>query len=221
MVASTCDWFGIKTGLYKQIISHRLIVRTLGTLVLFLWFGLSVTLTLSDRAIIDSRVCQGSTFRDWLRDFFGFIWNSVIEPAAQATFGFILIFSPILPILFRDMLQARKEGWSPPRPQSRAPKWLCLLWIVVRSEWYVPTVVNSRLYQNLILARRALGNHRWYIYLVFVYLDASWAYNVIGSAISASEGYMLSHGQVRPPLSPVDSRIPNEHPSFRYCPCLP
>jgi hypothetical protein len=53
-VVSICDLFGFKIDLYKRVKSHRPTTRILGALVLFLWLGLSMTLTLSDRAFVIS-----------------------------------------------------------------------------------------------------------------------------------------------------------------------
>jgi hypothetical protein len=55
-VASVCDPFGFKTDLYKRIKSYRRTTRILGALVLFLWLGLSMTLTLSDRRLRIARI---------------------------------------------------------------------------------------------------------------------------------------------------------------------
>jgi hypothetical protein len=63
-VASICDLFGFKTDLYKRIKSHRRTTRILGALVLFLWLGLSTSLTLSDQAFVNSEDCRGSNFKD-------------------------------------------------------------------------------------------------------------------------------------------------------------
>jgi hypothetical protein len=67
-VVSVCDLFGFKTDPYKRATSHRRTTRILGALVLFLWLGLSMTLTLSDRAFVISEDCRGSSFKDRVRD---------------------------------------------------------------------------------------------------------------------------------------------------------
>ena len=63
--ASCCDLLGIKTGLYKRIKSHRPVTRVLGAQIPLLSFVLSMIITLSDRALIDSQACKGSTFVTW------------------------------------------------------------------------------------------------------------------------------------------------------------
>ena len=69
----------------------------------------------------------------------------------------------------------------------------------------------SPTWQSLIPSRHIINhNHKWYLYLVFAYLDASWAAYIISRAVySASWGvYVLSFSQVCPLRYPVGSRIP-------------
>ena len=46
------------------------------------------------------------------------------------------------------------------------------------------------------------------MYILFAYFDATWVYKIIGGAAAASgEGYVLSYGQVWPPLCAFDGQI--------------
>jgi len=63
-------------------------------------------------------------------------------------------------------------------------------------------MVRSRRYPgqlNLTPSRRTVdGNHKWYTYFLFGYLDLCWAMRVIGYTLQAARwGYVLSYGQVR------------------------
>lgn len=144
--ASTCDWFGIETRLYKCIDkSRRLTIRTIGTSVLFLWFGLSVTLRLSDRAFINSRICQGSTFKNWLKDFSGFVLGVATDPGVQSIpCGSLLVCNLGTLVFLKGHLMAIREAQGNlERPPSLLR--LSISWTMIRQSWYVPVVVDSRL----------------------------------------------------------------------------
>ena len=52
-------------------------------------------------------------------------------------------------------------------------------------------------------------NHKWCIYYLFAFLDASWAFQVLYSAVvMTGYGYVLSYGQVRILLCAVYHRMP-------------
>ena len=144
-VASICHWFRIEVGLYKRVRSYRLVTRALGALVLFLWFGLSAIARLSDRAFIDSGLCEGSTIEEWLWDFFWFATYSVGYPGFPSIPGSTtLLYIPIF-ILFWDLILEIKEGWSSFKRRSTLRKWFRIPWISVRWAWYVPAVVDPQL----------------------------------------------------------------------------
>ena len=117
VVASTCDWFGIETGLYKRIKSRHLLTRTLGTLVLILWFGLSVTVRISDRAFVDSGLCKGSTFGDWLLDFLEFLFFTIEFPGVLVAFSHVAIYFLVLPAGL--LLVCMFLGWVDSRDRDR------------------------------------------------------------------------------------------------------
>ena len=39
-------------------------------------------------------------------------------------------------------------------------------------------------------------NHKWWVYILFAYLDCWWAVRAISGAVDEFEGYELSYGQV-------------------------
>ena len=83
-VASIGGLFGIKTGLYKRIKSHRLIIHTLGVLIIPLWTGLSMTIWISGKAFKDSSCSYDSSFVDWLVYLCWYILYSIGFPGLQS-----------------------------------------------------------------------------------------------------------------------------------------
>jgi len=143
VAASICDLCGTKTGLYKRIKSHRRTTRALGALVPFLWLGLSMTMRLSNRAFVDSGLCDSSTFTDWLLDLVQSIFYSIQAPGSLSPFIFYSIFGPIFGfcafrVRSRVMSDVRAYWDGASRPWGR----LCILWVLVRSTWCVPVVVG-------------------------------------------------------------------------------
>lgn len=139
VVTSTCEWFGMKTGLYKRIKSNRFVVRILGTSVLFLWFGLSATLKLSIHAFRDSEACQGVTLWDWLGDLFVTVLLRSLDPGVQASpVGPVLILVPAAFILLKGFPQLRNEIRQLPSTSYMLPLGLRT---VSRWAWYVAFVV--------------------------------------------------------------------------------
>ena len=63
---SFCNLSGIEIELSKRIQSHRATICTLGVLFLPLWFGVNLTILLSNRGFIDGELCSNSTFKDQL-----------------------------------------------------------------------------------------------------------------------------------------------------------
>ena len=212
VVASICDLCGFETNLYKRIKYNCIIIRALAILVPFFWLGLSMTLTLSDSAFIDSGLCRGSTFRDWLLHLLRFIWVSV-------QFGFVPPLSWSFAILFvlflvrrRSQLVADIRAYR--GGASKPWKWLCIPWAFAKCAWCVSVIVGHRFTESHSPSRFVVDrNHKWYTYSLFAYLDITWAYLVITSTVFATlEGYVLSYGQVWLPLCAVDDRIPTEYP---------
>jgi hypothetical protein len=141
--ASICDLFGIHTGLYKRIKSHRLIIRTLGVLVMFLWTGLSMTLSLSTGAFKDSS-CGVSTFASWLQGtiFWLVISFFVHGDLTYRTLLFTLaIVIPWLFCLVRRWSQLRVDVKLYSEGASRLRK----SWTLMKYTWYVPVHVGPRL----------------------------------------------------------------------------
>ena len=53
----------------------------------------------------------------------------------------------------------------------------------------------------------------WCVYILVALVDGSWAVEVISLAVAASgKGYVLSYGQVWPPLYVIDGWVPIEYP---------
>jgi hypothetical protein len=84
-VAVICDLFVFETDLYKLIKYRRCTVRILGVLAPFLWLGLSMTVSFSDRAFVNSDQCNNLSFKDWLLGlfFFCFFMDSILIPPDQ------------------------------------------------------------------------------------------------------------------------------------------
>ena len=85
VVASICDLFGIHTGLYKRIKSHRLIIRTFGASFLLIWTGLSTAVVMSTSAF-EGELCGGGTFVHWFQSIIGLLVTSPVFPRGIAVF---------------------------------------------------------------------------------------------------------------------------------------
>ena len=143
-VASISDLFGIKTGLYKRIKYHRLTTRAFGALLPLFWLGLSMTLTLSRSAFIDSEKCEGSTFRDWLLYFSLFFLGTFITPGNLGIFSLPIFGTPFVLLLFRRWSEVITEVRGCWEGQSNPRRWFYAPWTFVRCTWYVPIVLNPR-----------------------------------------------------------------------------
>jgi hypothetical protein len=152
-VASICDFFGFETDLYKRVKSRCRATRILGALVLFLWLGLSMTLTLSDRAFVNSEDCRGSSFKDRVWDvpwsfsnphFKGQLAGLGFFPAFALTFGLCLFrrWSQVM-----EDFRARREGESKLWGRLRVP------WTFMKCAWCVsvavPRLTESKRYQGV------------------------------------------------------------------------
>jgi hypothetical protein len=141
VVVSICGLFGFETSLHKRTKSHRRTIRILGALIPFLWLGLSLTLTFSDKAFVGSEYCCGVSFKDWLSDLFWSLWLSPlgyfdlglgILPAFTVAFGLCL---------FRRRSQVMKDLRADREGKSRLWGRLRIPWTFVKSVWCVSVVV--------------------------------------------------------------------------------
>ena len=122
-VASIGDLFGIKTGLYKRIKSHRLVTRALGAMILPLWIGLSMTTSISGKAFKDSS-CEDTGFIVWLLNLAFLLVNFFAFPGILSSisrnFTPLVIYPPILFFLVKHRSQvgvgirAHRKGVSAP-----------------------------------------------------------------------------------------------------------
>ena len=140
VTASICDLFGIRTGLYKRIKSYRLITRTLGVLVLLLWTGLSMSLSLSTRAFKDSP-SEASTFAGWLQ-------NTALSLLSSPTFSGILAFLPLglVPALIILWIVCILRRLSRRRADIELyPKGASWLSVQLKWMWCVPVNIGPQL----------------------------------------------------------------------------
>ena len=151
VVASVGDLFGIKTGLYKRIKSHRPIIRALGAIVLPLWTGLSLALYLLDGAFTCTRQelpdhCISMTFTGWLLRLlvlFGYSFSGGLDPIPGL--GFAIISLPIAYFLFKDRVQVNAGVRAHWNGTSNPWRKLLVPWIFVSCAWYVPIIMGPRL----------------------------------------------------------------------------
>ena len=216
VVASICGLFGFETDLYKGTQFHRRTFYILGALVLPLWLGLSMTLSLSGRAFVWSMYCRGSTFKDWLSELFQSLessspfwpvyldWRIGVLPAFALTFG-LCLFRRRSRLM--ESFQADMEGASKVRGTLRIP------WSLLKCAWCVCLIVALSQPSLMPPRRTVSNNHGWCTGCLFMYLDYNWAYHVIGSARNALVGgYALSYGQVSLLLCSGTGRILTESP---------
>jgi len=215
VAASIYEIFTSKSNLYKRIRSHRRTVRTFAVLLPFLWLALSMTLRLSGRAFKDSELCHGSTFKDWILYIIYYqIRDSILAVGGVLQTQFtVVILVPILALRlfkkrFRFIAGARacwKEA-STPWGRLRIP------WTFVKCAWWVPVVMRPFFAGSNTVECAIDRNDRWCIYMLLTYFDIIWAFRVIVKSVYASgEGYVLSYGQVWPPLCVADGKIPIEY----------
>ena len=65
VAASIKDLFGFRDGFIRRVESHPHIIRALGVLILPIWFGLILTIRLSNQPFIDSELCSNNTLGGW------------------------------------------------------------------------------------------------------------------------------------------------------------
>lgn len=143
VVASVCDLFGFKTGLYKRIRSHRLALRTLTILVPFFWLGLNMSLMLAHSAFKDSDLCRSSTFLAWFLNFFNSVVKTTLTPGVMGLEVSVPVTTLFIIFLFRGIpsavehIQNRRirelEQWGPWR----------ITWEVLKRTWCVLSVIAS------------------------------------------------------------------------------
>ena len=142
-ICSACDFCGIKTSLYKRIRSHRRVTRTLGVLIVLLWFALSLTLWLSRRAFVGSEEGGGQPFKQWL--LFTLIYLFLMAAPGSIVPATPFIFVCFLLCLFRRRYQVmtdfRASRGGTPGLWGR----LRSLFTFMGCAWYVPAVVGARL----------------------------------------------------------------------------
>ena len=145
VVVSIGDLLGIRTGLYKRIKSHRLIVRALGVMVLPLWIWLNLTYYLFDTAFgygVDG--CDGFTFTNWLLHLARLIYFTFF-PGVFPLLPFISTTLLILYVLFKNRVQmiggvrAHWNGASNPWGRLLTPGML------VKCTWCVPDNAGPQL----------------------------------------------------------------------------
>ena len=155
VLASIGDLVGIKTGLYKRIKSHRLIIRALAAPVLPLWIGSSMTIWMSADAFVGSSCYGGMSFKFW----FGVTMSTLPAPIEYPGllgihFGKIsaLILLPIPFFLVKSWDQvvagilAYWEGVPEPWRLFCTPwGWLVITGMYVKCAWCVPVVAVLRL----------------------------------------------------------------------------
>ena len=143
VVASICDLFWFETNLYRRIKSYRRTIRFFGAMVPFLWLGLSLTLTFSDKAFKNSELCSGSNFTGWLLDIF---WSLVIySPIVGGDFGLGLGLIPAVALafilcLFRRRSQAKERFRADMEGKSKFRRALWTPWTFVKCAWCVSVV---------------------------------------------------------------------------------
>ena len=202
VVASICDLCGFETNLYKRIKSYRRTIRFFGAMIPFLWLGLSLTLTFSDKAFKNSGLCRGSSFTDWLLDVF---WSLIFySPLLGGYFGLGLGIIPALALafmlcLFRRRSQAKESFRVDMEGKSKLRRALWTPWMFVKCVWCV-SVVAVPSWAKLMLSRCTVDhNHRWCTFSLFMFFEYNWAAQVIASAVYASmkhRDYVISYGQV-------------------------
>jgi hypothetical protein len=174
----------------KRIQYYPCAIYTFGALLLPLWAGLSLTLRLSSRAFINSKLCSNPTFEDLLSDLLSF----TIRKNSSSLLLFTLVFvAPLqLGLLIRKFTQRvaayprAQEGTSGPLGRLR------ILRTFAKCGWCVS---GARLTQPLTPCRRTI--HYKFGRFIFMASDLYWASVVIRNSYWASgEEYVMSYGQV-------------------------
>ena len=143
-VASVGDLFGIKTGLYKRIESHRLIIRALAAMILPLWFVLGMIAWMSGTAFRDSSCSGDLGLQSWFWSLVCILINFTLYPGLLANFDGmyspLVIFLPVLFFLVKSRDQVGVDMRAYWRGASKPWGWLLTPCIFVKCAWYVPIV---------------------------------------------------------------------------------
>ena len=143
VVASICDLCGFETHLYKRVKFYRRTIRFFGAMIPFLWLGLSLTLTFSDKAFQNSELCRGSSFTDWLLDVFWslLIYSPILGGYLYLGFGIIpaLVLAFML-CLFRRRSQAKESFRADMEGKSKLRRALWTPWTFAKCAWCVSVV---------------------------------------------------------------------------------
>ena len=134
--ASICDFFGVKTSLYKRIRYHRRITRALGVLILPLWFALNLTVWLSRQAFVGSDQGGGQPFRKWLFSTFMFFVLLTFSP------GHNFYAVPVYYVCFFVCLFRSRAQFMADYRASRGGGRLRRVWMFVPCAWYVPVIAR-------------------------------------------------------------------------------
>ncbi|KAF9785399.1 hypothetical protein BJ322DRAFT_827653 [Thelephora terrestris] len=178
VAASIGDLCGSKTGLYKRIKSHRRIIRFLGTLILPLWLALTMVLNFSSSAFTDSYTLGDYSFSQWHIYIKGYIMKVLRPGPFSPSINFVIIEVFIGIFLLRNWSQLKAEVRA--CLKSKPWGWFRLPFLSIKSVWCSID-----------------GNHKWFLYLLFAYIDIGWAFNVMVWVFdSYVDGYILSYGQV-------------------------
>ena len=139
--SSICDLFGFETGLFKRVETHRHIISFFGALLLPVWVGLRLTLSLSTTAFQESEICGVPNSKAVLLDFI-LLFLPLTGPFTGVwciLFGLIVVSLVAIFVGWFEMLVGlltRQEGVSGPW------KRLSGLWApLVKDVWCVSVVV--------------------------------------------------------------------------------
>ena len=142
VVASIGDLVGIKTSLYKQIESHHLVTCALGTMVLPLWIGLSITTWVSRQAFKDSFCMGDNSIKTWLHNLEAPLFDFAVCPGLLCQlvgpFSLLFVHPPILFFLVKcrgQVVVGIRAYWKEaPKPWG----WLLTPWVFAKCAWYAP-----------------------------------------------------------------------------------
>ena len=137
-ISSICDIFGIQTGLYKGIRSHRHIVRVLGALMVPLWLTLTLAYWFSSRAFIDSEAHVAADLWKWL---VGFLFGHLFFPVSNTVASWI--YTPVMiPLFFLCLFRRRSQvmaDFRAHREGAAKPRRWRISRTFVKCAWYFPS----------------------------------------------------------------------------------
>ena len=145
-ISSICDLFGMKTGLYEKIESHRRTIRALGILILPLWLALSLTATLSLRAFKGSG-CLDDSLKSWSRYYVMYYPVTLVAQGHGGRYIPVIFTSLFSLCLFRSRSQMMAD-FRACREGKSTLLWRMVLsipWTFAKCAWCVSVVVGARL----------------------------------------------------------------------------